>query len=155
MSNALKGWHHGEQAIHEKLGLSDATRMSYSWIQSYMPEQHQTFYSRNLHFVPLTTLDAQGRPWVSLLSGPEGKPGFIDSPSETELNMDVKLWPGDPFKRNLELMTSSNANRLLSAGIGIEFSTRRRNKFAGCIVEARKTGTLSRQIRFRVNQAIG
>ena len=158
MANAVNGWHHGEEMIHEKLGLSDVTRMSYLTIQSFLPEQHQTFYSHNLHFMPLTTLDSQGRPWVSLLSGTDGKPGFIQSPTEAKLVMDLKLWPGDPFIRNLELEDPSSiehSKKILSAGIGIEFSTRRRNKFAGRIDGIRKTSELTYQIQLSVNQAIG
>ena len=157
MSNALNGWHFGERQIQERVGYAEASKASFHWVTSYMPEQHQVFYSRNLHFVPLTTLDAHGRPWVSLVTGAQGQPGFIRSPSETELTMHLQLWEGDPIVKNLELFDDTNSpeKRLLASGVGIEFSTRRRNKFAGFFTSVRKTGVLSRQLHMLVNQAIG
>lgn len=153
MSVALNGWHAGERSIHSRLNYTGPMAMAYTWIQDSMPEQHRVFHSKNLPFVPLTTLDNDGRPWSCIAAGKDGKPGFISSPNESELDLDVKSWPGDPLLDNLDQIPSHG--KALIAGIGIEFSTRRRNKFAGSVFEVQKTGYLSRRIRLRVNQAIG
>ena len=153
MSVSINGWHPGERSIHDRLSLSQPMALAYTWIDAYMPEQHRVFHSRNLHFIPLTTLDSEGRPWSSLVSGPSGAPGFISSRNETELDMDLELSPGDPMIKNLDAFEDGGS--ALTAGIGIEFSTRRRNKFAGSIYEVRKTGEFSRHLKLHVNEAIG
>ncbi|KAH8114474.1 hypothetical protein DFH11DRAFT_1544191 [Phellopilus nigrolimitatus] len=155
MTVTLSGWHPGERAIQARLNIDGPMAMAYTLIEPAMPEQHQVFHTRNLPFIPLTTLDARGRPWSSLVASASGLPGFVSSPSETELVMNLDLWPGDPILNNLDLLDESKACRLLVAGLGIEFPTRRRNKFAGYIYRVDKTGDLSRRIRLRVNQAIG
>ena len=48
----------------------------------------------------------------------------------------------------------NDGKKLLAAGIGIEFSTRRRNKFAGYIRDIHKKGD-SYHLEMIVNQAIG
>lgn len=153
MSVSLNGWHPGERSIHDRLSLSQPMAMAYTWIDPYMPEQHRVFHSRNLHFIPLTTLDSEGRPWSSLVSGPSGSPGFIASPKETELHMTLESTLGDPFVDNLDSIERDG--KILIAGLGIEFSTRRRNKFAGLVYEIRKSEELARNIKIHVNQAIG
>ncbi len=65
--------------------------------------------------------------------------------------MNVRVWEGDPFKENVE---SFRDGKMLMAGIGIEFSTRRRNKFAGHVFELRQIGD-TYQLKMVVNQAIG
>ena len=149
----LNGWHPGERSIHSRLNVSDAVTEAYTWIDESMPEQHRVFYTKNLSFVPLTTLDAQGRPWGSILAGRDGEPGFIQSPNEVTLVADVESWEGDPLLRNLE--TETIETHLLAAGIGVEFSTRRRNKFAGKISKFEKTEKMGRRLHLEVNQAIG
>lgn len=60
---------------------------------------------------------------------------------------------GDPIVDNLDGIERDG--KILIAGLGIEFSTRRRNKFAGSVYEIRKAGELARNIKIHVNQAIG
>ncbi len=97
MSIALNGWHPGERSIQERLNFAGPMAMAYTWIDSSMPEQHRTFHTRNLPFVPITTLDSDGRPWSSIAAGRSGLPGFISSPNETELDVGVKIvaWGSD------------------------------------------------------------
>ncbi len=153
MSIALNGWHPGERSIQERLNFAGPMAMAYTWIDSSMPEQHRTFHTRNLPFVPITTLDSDGRPWSSIAAGRSGLPGFISSPNETELDVELKLWPGDPMVDSLDAFDGSRG--VLAAGIGIEFSTRRRNKFAGSIFDVRHMDRYTKRLKIRVNQAIG
>ncbi|KAJ3549925.1 hypothetical protein NM688_g5126 [Phlebia brevispora] len=149
----VQGWHRGERSIQKKLGFDGPMKMAYTWIDEEMPEEHRVFHTTRLPFIPVTTLDDQGRPWSCIFAGESGQPGFVSSPHWERLDMNVKVWPGDPFGENVKLFEKGKG-KLLTAGIGIEFSTRRRNKFAGHIHDVRKHGD-SYQIKMIVNQAIG
>ena len=122
-----------------------------------MPEQHRVFYSASLPFIPVTTLDSIGRPWSSILSGPGGEIGWVSSETHDQLTMRVNVWDGDPLKANVECYvktTGGPKRKMLIAGIGVEFSTRRRNKFAGSVKVIKERGALY-DICVTVNQAIG
>lgn len=151
MSHGLAGWHRGERAIQQKIGVDGPMRQAYTWIDAEMPEQHREFHTTRLPFLPVTTLDESGRPWTSILAGPTGELGFITSPSYTELRMNIKVWDGDPFFENTK---SFGKKKVLIAGIGIELSTRRRNKLAGHITNLERNGDTA-QVELVVYQAIG
>jgi len=152
MVSALQGWHPGEVAIQRRLNYAKPMKKAYTSVENYLPDQHRLFHNI-LPWVPITTLDDKGRPWSSLVAGEGGQAGFIRSPSYDELDMQLSLWPGDPLARNLE----SFGNRLKTyvAGLGTEFETRRRNKFAGWITEAKKVDEKKIRLSMQVNQAIG
>jgi hypothetical protein len=151
----LKGWHRGERAIQQKLHYDDVMSEAYTWVSSELPNQQRAFHE-TLPFVPVTTLDSKGRPWGSIFAGKDGKPGFIRSPSDTSLIMNISLWQGDPFVENstLFLPSTRHGDAMLLAGIGIEFETRRRNKFAGW-VSGLDQKDLAFRLEVQVNQAIG
>lgn len=152
---ALHGWHKGELELQSALNLTEHVRFAYTQVRDHMPNQHQTFHTSNIAFVPLTTLDSQGRPWVSLLSSNAGTTGFITSPSAVELRVDADVWEGDPVTRNLrDLKLSFLEAGPLVAGLGIEWATRRRNKFAGQLYEAKFTGN-HLYLGLRVTQTLG
>lgn len=156
MPTDLKGWHQGERTIQSKLGFGDEIRMSYTLNRSYMPEQHRAFHTSNIPFIPVTTLDENGRPWGSVITGKGGEVGFVKSADERSLPMDWVPWEGDPLLRNLGGQWKDEKGRVLAAGIGIELSTRRRNKFAGWI-ESSSVGnsTADVHLKMHVNQALG
>lgn len=150
---ALSGWHPGEIAVQKELGFEQAMDMAQGWwwVEDEMPPQHRLFHSTRLPFVPLTTIDAHGRPWSSLVGAADGHLGFIKSPSENELQMTLDIWDGDPIVDNIR---SQSGKDILTAGLGIEFPTRRRNKFAGSIQRYNwKDGKL--KLSLEVNQALG
>ena len=149
--SVLQGWHRGERIIQQKLGFAGSMTMAYTWIEAEMPEQHRIFHTTRLPFIPVTTLDAAGRPWTSIFAGHSGEPGFVSSPKWDQLHMDIHPWEGDPFNENATLF---DGQKMLAAGIGIEFSTRRRNKFAGHIFDIQKSGNFY-HLQMVVNQAIG
>lgn len=150
---ALHGWHRGERQIHRKLNYESAVAIAFTAIQGDLPEQHREFYSTRLSFVPVTILDSAGRPWGSILAGHDGKSGFIQSPSDTTLVLDVKAWDGDPIVEAADLFGAKDTT--LVAGIGIDFSTRRRNKFAGKISKFEKKNRFHLLLEFTVNETIG
>jgi hypothetical protein len=152
---ALNGWHRGETAIQRKLGTFGdyAVSMLYMHISGDLPGDHAYFHSTRLPFVPVTTLDSGGRPWGSILAGKEGKPGFISAPKYSTLRIDATLWDGEPLLENSKLFGQKDP-KMLVAGIGIEFETRRRNKFAGAVSQLKLTDSRL-QLDLQVNEAIG
>lgn len=147
----LQGWHRGEKAIQEKLGFAGPMAMGYTWIDAEMPEQHREFHTTRLPFIPVATVDEQQRPWTSIFAAQSGEPGFVTSPSYNRLNMDIRLWEGDPFWENVKQF---NGQKMLMAGIGIEFPTRRRNKFAGFFTDIQQKNDTF-HLEATVNEAIG
>jgi hypothetical protein len=155
MPTDLKGWHRGERAIQRKLGFGDEVRMSYAMVGSYMSEQHRVFHTSNIPFIPVTILDESGRPWGSVFAGKGGEIGFVRSPDERSMSMDLVSWEGDPLLENLG-GRKDEKGRVLVAGIGIELSTRRRNKFAGWIESSStKHDATDVHLKLHVNQALG
>lgn len=152
---ALHGWHRGERAARQKLGLNKiaSTAQLWSYIDGEMPEQHSTFYTTRLPFAPVCILDAQGRPWGSILAGKDGNTGFIHHPRYNTLSIEARLWKGDPFLRIAGTVNPDKWSNLI-AGIGIEVSTRRRNKFAGHVDSMNVQGEDLR-MRLTVNEALG
>jgi len=59
----LQGWHSGERQVRASLGYDKipATSHGFSKIKPEMPPEHAQFYMQNVSFLPVTTLDAQGR----------------------------------------------------------------------------------------------
>ncbi|KAJ7092088.1 hypothetical protein B0H15DRAFT_883509 [Mycena belliarum] len=150
----LNGWHRGENAIHVKLNTSNDYVVStlYRSISGDLPEEHTQFHTTRLPFLPVTTLDEIGRPWGSILAGLDGQPGFVWAPRYTTLSVDAKLWEGEPLVKNSKRFAKDG--RMLVAGIGIEFPTRRRNKFAGTISRLEQVDDRLR-LDFLVNEALG
>ena len=133
-------WHAGEKQLQQRAGVAERMeQFGRKVIRDHLPEQHRDFY-RQLPFVLLGSVDAEGRPWASILEGP---PGFAHSPEPRLLRLDSHLQPGDP------------AAAALSAGaavglLGIELHTRRRNRLNGHIRQADQQG-----LTLEVEQAFG
>ncbi|KAM0790773.1 hypothetical protein ACM66B_004623 [Microbotryomycetes sp. NB124-2] len=116
-----------------------------------MPEQHRLFHSHNITFLPLAVLDERGRPWTSMLAGARGQPAFIDAPDKETLVVHARTWSGDPVTRYLSKPGQAPA---LVAGVGVELTTRRRNKLAGAAtVLSNENGALDLEIK--ISQALG
>ncbi|KAF3392683.1 hypothetical protein F1880_008854 [Penicillium rolfsii] len=111
-------------------------------------------------FIPVTTLDDEGRPWASIVSGSTGAIGFVKSPDAQTLSIRARIWDGDPlldtFRAWANLKNPPVATeRFLTAGLGIEFSTRRRNKFAGHIQGVQRVTESEYQIDLAVTETTG
>lgn len=87
-----------------------------------MPDQHREFYEA-LPFILVVSLDQEGHPWASLLTG---KPNFITVPDSITLNFQAQPLRGDRLQFHLQL----NANL---GFLGIDLATRRRNHINGKI----------------------
>ncbi len=126
------------------------------YITSDMPQQHADFFA-GLSYLPLATLDQSGRPWVSLLvttSGDDPSVG-IKVLGDNITDIVAQATPYDPFVRALQQEPNPASEERLFAGVGIDFSNRRRNKIAGSIGEARVEDTGKIQLRLLSNQHLG
>jgi predicted pyridoxine 5'-phosphate oxidase superfamily flavin-nucleotide-binding protein len=108
-------------------------------IRDWMPDQHRLFFA-GLPFLLAAGVDAGGFPVATVLEGP---PGFVRSPDARTLAIAVAPAPGDPAAPAL----GSGAPIGL---LGIDLSTRRRNRANGTVLRASPDGLL-----VRVRQSFG
>ncbi|MGI9409566.1 MAG: pyridoxamine 5'-phosphate oxidase family protein, partial [Hyphomicrobiaceae bacterium] len=108
-------------------------------VRDHMPEQHRDFHT-SLPFLVVAARDAAGRPWATLLEGPDG---FVTSPDPRSLIIDAKPVSGDAldgaFKRGIDVGI-----------LGIELAARRRNRANGRITQSAPNG-----FTFTVDQSFG
>jgi len=108
-------------------------------IRDFMPEQHRQFFS-GLPYVFVGGIDAAGWPLATLLSG---EPGFLQSPNANPL--EIGVLPSELDPANEALVAGRNV-----ALLGIDFSTRRRNRANGRIESRSAHG-----LRVTVSQSFG
>ena len=160
-TTSLKGWHPGEVIVQRKLGFADAVSDRWALVSNLMREQHRIFHTSNLPLIPITTIDEDGRPWASIVTGAKGEIGFVRSPDPNTLVINTRLWDGEPLAATLKAwkdqsdQRAQNSDRFLTAGLGIEFPTRRRNKFAGWINGVKQITDLDYELDLKVIEALG
>ena len=133
-------WHAGEKTLQEKVGVAERMEaFGQKVIRDYMPDQHRSFYHQ-LPFMVAASVDVLGRPWATLLEGPEG---FVSSPDPRVLTIDTTLPADDPATPGL---VAGQAVGLL----GIELHSRRRNRINGQIRQAAEG-----QLQVTVEQSFG
>src|ERR1035438_838003 len=103
-------------------GLAGGGPRSVSGIRDFMPEQHRLFFAQ-LPYLFVAAIDTAGWPLATLLTG---KPGFVQSPDPVTLHLLALPKVGDPAAEALI------PNREIGI-LGIDFSTRRRNRANGRI----------------------
>ncbi|NJK53806.1 MAG: flavin-nucleotide-binding protein [Acaryochloris sp. RU_4_1] len=134
---AISGWtrtespfHRGELAIQARLGVQEQMdKQGRRGIRDFLPDQHRQFFAQ-LPYVIAGTVDAIGSPWASILVG---NPGFLSSPSDRTLHVAAKPLFGDPLATTL-------ANGIDIGLLGIELSTRRRNRLNGTVIATQSDG---------------
>ncbi len=133
-------FHDGERALQARLGLAERLEQTGSrMVRDFMPDQHRDFFAM-LPFLVVGSLDAQGRPWASILAG---APGFIESPNPQVLTVGATPGFGDPLADNLA------AGAPLGL-LGIQPETRRRNRMNGRVTARWPDG-----FSVRVDQSFG
>jgi len=115
-------FHFGEQAAQARAGVLTPSAA----IRDWMPDQHRAFLGL-LPMLPIATVDHQGAPIATILTGP---PGFISSPDRTALHIAAQPDPDDPA--TARLVPGAPVGLL-----GIDLATRRRNRANGTL---RSTG---------------
>ncbi len=137
----MSPFHAGEQTIQKLAGVRDRIeRKGRAVIRDYMSEQHRAFFAA-LPFIVVGLADQNGHPWATTLSGP---PGFMNSTDENLLTIIAWLDSGDPLH-------SCIRDGALVGGLGIEFSTRRRNRINGRIENC----VIDEGFSIRVQQSFG
>jgi len=133
-------FHSGEREVQRRMGVRDKMeRFGRKVIRDFMPEQHRAFYHQ-LPFVFVGHADQEGWPWASILFN---KPGFMESKDERSLSINAKPVDGDPLNHSLMVDTKLGL-------LGIELTTRRRNRLAAHIHACK-----GQQIELTVDQAFG
>lgn len=123
-------WHAGEKVLQQTVHAAERMEViGQKVIRDYMPDQHREFYSQ-LPFMVVGAVDARGRPWATVLEGPQG---FVTSPDPQHLQLAVQPDSQDPAASGL---LAGNALGML----GIELHTRRRNRVNGVIQQVSARG---------------
>jgi len=122
MTNTVASpFHRGEHEIQSRLGVREQIEhVGQRFIRDYLPGEHRQFYAQ-LPLLLVGSIDPSGRPWASVLAG---RPGFLKSPDPRTLEVHVRPLFGDPLNENL-------AEGAQVGVLGIEYSTRRRNRLNG------------------------
>ncbi|ASC70109.1 hypothetical protein XM38_010390 [Halomicronema hongdechloris C2206] len=116
-------FHAGEQAVQTRMGVRDKLeKLGRRVVRDYLADQHREFYHL-LPFLIVGTLDHQGHPWASILTGP---PGFITAPDPYHLRMATQPLFGSPLADHLTAGADIGI-------LGILPENRRRNRSTGRI----------------------
>lgn len=132
-------YHGGERAVQERAGEATIAVRNGRVIAPTIPPRALGFIGQQPMAV-LGTVDAQQRPWASLIIG---TPGFLQADSPDRLTADLsRAWPhgADPFRANLR--NDPRFGLLL-----IDLATRRRLRINGKATEDGDT------LRFQVEKA--
>ena len=133
-------FHRGEQILQERAGVRERMeRFGRKVIHDHLPEQHRAFY-RQLPFVFVGHADKEGWPWASILFN---QPGFIATDDAQKMQISASPVTGDPLVNALHSGTRLGL-------LGIELSTRRRNRVAAQII-----GVSNDDLELQVAQAFG
>jgi hypothetical protein len=133
-------FHPGEQAMQARAGVAEhMSAIGARVMRPAMPPEHRELFEK-LPFVLLGALDAERRPWATVLVG---EPGFVRTPDATSLVVGAR-----PLTEGaLQLALDPGAPVGL---LGIEPSTRRRNRVNGVV------GALGGEaLRVEVHQSFG
>jgi predicted pyridoxine 5'-phosphate oxidase superfamily flavin-nucleotide-binding protein len=117
-------FHAGEIAVQQRAGVREQVEaFGGRMIRDVMLPQHRDFFA-TLPTLLVGSVDAQGRPWASMLAG---RPGFVHSPDERRLRIDTLPDAADPLASHLRVGAPIGL-------LGIEPPTRRRNRMNGQVV---------------------
>lgn len=124
-------WHEGELELQARAGVvARLDEVGRSFIRDFMPQQHRHFYEQ-LPFIIIGAVDARAEVWATMRAG---APGFVSSPDERTLRLEVDVSGEDPADEGLRCGESIGL-------LGIELETRRRNRVNG-LINAQQEGRL-------------
>lgn len=138
--NGPTTWHPGEVAMQRAAGVDERmAELGARVLRDHMPEQHREFFEQ-LPLLFVGSVDAQRRPWASVLCG---WPGFVSTPDARHLRVETLPRVDDPLRAALHVGAPLGL-------LGIEPATRRRNRMNGTVVALDATG-----FELRVDQSFG
>jgi predicted pyridoxine 5'-phosphate oxidase superfamily flavin-nucleotide-binding protein len=127
-------FHAGEEAIQARLGMRDKmARVGERVIRPFMPDEHRELFEK-LPYLIVGSLDAEGHPQASVVFG---RPGFVRTTDDTTLVIGASPEPSLQLGHKVGLL-------------GIELSTRRRNRVNGTVA-----GLDARSFTVHVEQSFG
>lgn len=140
LNNTQSPFHEGERQLQASAGaLEQMDNIGRRAMRPYMPEQHRQFFQQ-LPFMLLGSTTDEGQLWASILPG---KPGFVQSPSPTQLTINTPILTGDP-------LASAVKQGARLGLLGLEMPTRRRNR-----VNATVSSVSNHQLELDVEQSFG
>lgn len=117
-------WHPGEVALQQSAGVAERmAEIGQRTIRDHLIDQHRQFYPL-LPMVVLGSVDGRGDAWATLRTG---NPGFLHALDEHHLRLDLARDEHDPAEQGLHDGASA-------ALLGIDLSTRRRNRLNGTVI---------------------
>jgi len=123
-------FHAGEIVMQERAGVREhLAGIGDRVIRDHMPEQHRELF-RKLPTLIVGSVDAQRRPWASILAG---KPGFVHDLDAYRLRIDAQPSAGDRLAEHLAPGASLGL-------LGLEPQTRRRNRMNGRVTTLDERG---------------
>ena len=123
-------WHAGERAMQRAAGVAETmAAIGPRTIRRFMPDQHRAFFAA-LPFIVAGAVDAEGGPWASILSGP---PGFLTSTDPQTLTIAAQPAADDPVQQAIAIGAPLGL-------LGIDLSTRRRNRVNGRVAALDEAG---------------
>ncbi|MDP2868094.1 pyridoxamine 5'-phosphate oxidase family protein [Methyloversatilis sp.] len=130
MDSTRDPFHDGERALQARAGMqARMAEIGPRAIRDHMPDQHRDFFAR-LPFLVVGSVDVDGQPWASVLSGP---PGFVQSPDPRTLHVAAQAPAGSPLAAHLRVGAPLGL-------LGIQPHTRRRNRMNGSVTRASEAG---------------
>jgi hypothetical protein len=116
-------WHEGELQLQRVVGaVEKMDDLGRRWVRDHLTDQQREFFPQ-LPYVVLGAVDPAGDVWATLRAGP---PGFLSTPDAFHLHAALPRETSDPADAGME---DGDDVALL----GIQLSTRRRNRMNGAI----------------------
>lgn len=130
-------FHRGELLIQAESGVKERMhKLGNKLIRDHIIDQHKVFFE-NLPYVFIALQDHDGRPWLSLM---QGAPGFIQSPNPKTLTIHANVLGLN------ELGLQISLNKPIGI-VGLDLSTRRRNRLNGNFKYTEDTDLLSIEVK--------
>lgn len=130
MTDPYPVFHEGELASQDRMGVRERVgTLGQRLMRDHMIDQHRKFYAE-LPFLVLGSVDAEGHPWASIVTG---RPGFLSTPDERVLDVAARPVAGDPLAQNLKAGGDIGI-------VGMQLETRRRNRMNGRVTAVREDG---------------
>lgn len=133
-------WHEGELTLQKRVGTDKRMAdIGPKFIREFLPEQHREYFQNlSMLFIGFTDHYSQARASVLF-----GTPGFIESPTNTELVINTQNSMGDFIHQQLIIGDKIGL-------VGVEFDTKRRNRLNAIV-----TDISQKSITVKVLQSFG
>ncbi|KAF9368805.1 hypothetical protein CPC16_005010, partial [Podila verticillata] len=133
-------WHRGERLFQDMVQVREAMQGASAIFRPFLTDQHKDFVAE-LNYIFVGSLDEQGRPWVSMVTGLKG---FMSSPDIKTLEIRTRITTDrqgdndgtkvlDPILDNLLHGEAFKQGKKMWSAVALDFTNRRRNKFNGVV----------------------